>query len=112
MDVSEVLRANLLQIMKDRNLSGASVSRKAGLNLRAVKDIEQGRSKSPKIETAFKIAQALDVPLEVLLGLRKCPCSEIQNFNEVIKDISQLSVKQRQLLITIIQQLVEYTKQK
>lgn len=73
-DVSEVFRANLLKTMRDRNIPAATISRKAGLNIRAVKDIEERRAKSPRLVTVFKLAEALEVCPHDLLGLKKCKC--------------------------------------
>ncbi|MGY6704607.1 helix-turn-helix transcriptional regulator [Roseinatronobacter sp.] len=69
LDESEVFRRNMLSFMKIRGLSAAGLSRKAGLNPRAVKDIEERRTGSPRLSTVFNLARALEVPVEVLLGL-------------------------------------------
>ncbi len=69
MEESEIFRANLLRLMKERDLKAAPLSRKAGLNPRAVKDIEEGRSGSPKLSTVFKLAKALEVDPGEMLGL-------------------------------------------
>lgn len=69
MDESEAFRANLLRIMEERGIKAATLSKMAGLNARAVKDIEEGRAKSPKVSTAFAIARALGEDPGVMLGL-------------------------------------------
>lgn len=68
-DESEAFRRNMLFFMRIRGLSAAGLSRKAGLNPRAVKDIEERRTGSPRLSTVFNLARALEVPVEVLLGL-------------------------------------------
>lgn len=105
-DVSEIFRANLLQLLKDRKISAASVSRKAGLNIRAVKDIEERRAKSPRIITVIKLAQALEVPAQDLLGLAKCHCAATDDLSDAVQFFSTLPTEQRDLLVTAMRQLV------
>ena len=65
----EVFRQNLLRVMKSRGLKAAQLSRLAGLNPRAVKDIEEGRAQSPKLSTVFALADALEIDPGELIGL-------------------------------------------
>lgn len=51
----------MLAEMARQEIDAANLSRKAGLNPRAVKDIEEGRSKSPKLSSVVAIANALGV---------------------------------------------------
>lgn len=69
MEVSEVFRANLLSAMKDADIKAAELSRRAGLNPRMVKDIEEGRSQSPKLSTVFALCKALGRDPGEMLGL-------------------------------------------
>ena len=46
MDTNEIFRKNLLKARAASGMSAADVSRRAGLNDRAVKDIEEGRAQS------------------------------------------------------------------
>ncbi|WYK05452.1 helix-turn-helix transcriptional regulator [Cereibacter sphaeroides f. sp. denitrificans] len=69
MENDEVFRANLIALMKERGLKAATLSKKANLNARAVKDIEEGRSGSPRLVTLQALADALEVDLGELLGL-------------------------------------------
>lgn len=69
MDINEIFRANLLRLIAEQNLTEAEISKKAGLNPRAVTDIRERRTESPKISTAFKLAEALKVDPAELLGL-------------------------------------------
>ena len=73
MEESERFRLNLLAAMRARALSPAELSRMAGLNARAVKDIEERRAQSPKISTVFALAKALGVDPGELLGLGSPP---------------------------------------
>lgn len=69
MNESEEFRERLLALIKERQLQEAPLSVKAGLNRRAVTDIREGQTKSPKISTVFALARALDVDVATLLGL-------------------------------------------
>ncbi|WP_084386369.1 helix-turn-helix domain-containing protein [Roseinatronobacter thiooxidans] len=109
-DVSEIFRANLLQVLKDRKISAASVSRKAGLNIRAVKDIEERRAKSPRILTVFKLAEALEVPPQDLLGLTKCPCASATEISDAVEFFSSIPAEQRDSVLSAIRQLVTAVK--
>jgi len=68
MDVNTIFRLRLDAEMKAQGLNPAALSVKAGLNRRAVKDVLEGRSTSPKLSTAHALAAALGVRLEVLTG--------------------------------------------
>jgi transcriptional regulator with XRE-family HTH domain len=67
-DIKDVFRSNMLRLMTERRMTPAELSRRAGLNLRAVTDIRDGRSQSPKLSTLFAISSALGVELPELLG--------------------------------------------
>jgi predicted transcriptional regulator len=68
MDVNDIFRRKLEQIMAEKGMKAPEVARLARLNRRMVYDIIEGRSQSPKIETVFKIADALSVHPGELLG--------------------------------------------
>lgn len=69
MNVNEILRANLERIMHEKGMKAPEVARRADLNRRMVYDILAGRSQSPKIETVFKLANALNCGPGELIGL-------------------------------------------
>lgn len=69
----EIFRRNLIALMRERGLAAATLSKEAKLNARAVKDIEEGRSGSPRLVTAQALADALEVDLSELLGLGPTP---------------------------------------
>lgn len=69
MNESEVFRENLLRIIAERGLPEAQVSTDAGLNRRAVTDIRERRTASPKLSTVMALAKALSVDPGELLGL-------------------------------------------
>lgn len=69
MHESDVFRANLERLRKAKGLSAAGLSRMAGLNPRAVTDIEEGRADSPKLSTVFALARALAADPAEMIGL-------------------------------------------
>ena len=69
MDESDTFRRNLLRLMAERGLKAAQLSKLAGLNPRAVKDIEEGRAASPKLSTVFALAYALGADPAEMMGL-------------------------------------------
>ncbi len=62
-------KSNLESIMTARkgDINAKTLSLKAGLGETAVRDILQGRSVSPKLETVQKLAKALNVPVYRLI---------------------------------------------
>ena len=69
MNVDNTFRQNLISKRAASGLTAAELSRRAGLNVRAVTDIEEGKAISPKISTAFAIAYALSADPGEMLGL-------------------------------------------
>lgn len=65
MDVSERFGENLLRVRQARKLSQDSVSERARISRTQISLIENGQ-RQPRIETAIKLAGALDVPIEAL----------------------------------------------
>lgn len=69
MDQNETFRENLLAALAESGMTEAELSIKAGLNRRAVTDIRERRTVSPKISTVFALAQALHRDPGELLGI-------------------------------------------
>ena len=69
MDENETFRANLLRLMKDQGLNEAELSKLAGLNPRAVTDIREERTRSPKLSTVIALAKALNADPAEMIGL-------------------------------------------
>lgn len=72
-EVDDVVRARLKQERERQGVSASQLSVRAGLNRRAVTDIEEGRAVAPKITTVFALAEALGVSPSYLLGLTDVP---------------------------------------
>lgn len=59
-------RTRLVAARRAAHLSQPELARSAGVNLSALRQFEQGRNQGLKVETVYKIARALDVPMEAL----------------------------------------------
>ncbi|OOY15094.1 helix-turn-helix transcriptional regulator [Thioclava sp. DLFJ4-1] len=71
MDEGEIFRRNMLRVMKELDLNEAQLSKKAGLNARAVTDIRERRVASPKLSTVFALCKALNRDPGEMLGIGK-----------------------------------------
>lgn len=79
-------------------MSAAELSRRAGLNLRAVKDIEEGRALSPKLSTVFAIAGALGADPGEMIGLG--PRANLQP--DLISFLQQYPVEQQERFLAAL----------
>ncbi len=66
---SEILK----ELIAKEGTNPAALSKKAGLNARAVTDIIEGRSKNPRSDTLEKLALALEVEVSVFYGSTVLP---------------------------------------
>lgn len=66
--MNEIFRLRLAAEMAAQGHNPASLSKKANMNRRAVTDLLEGRAQSPKLSTAFAIAEALGLTLDELTG--------------------------------------------
>ena len=98
MSESEIFRENLLRAMQEQRLTAAELSRLAGLNSRAVKDIEERRVVSPKLSTVFALAKALNRDPGELLGLGR----RLAIKAELAEFLSQYSPEDQERLLSAI----------
>lgn len=70
MDVNEIFRLRLKAEMEAQGYNPASLSKRANMNPRLVKDILEARAQSPKLSTAHALAQSLGLGLDELTGSR------------------------------------------
>ncbi|MFA6216415.1 MAG: helix-turn-helix transcriptional regulator [Candidatus Omnitrophota bacterium] len=59
---------NLVKLRKGKGLTQEGLARKANISYHTLIKLESGGIKNPKIETVIKIASALEVSLDKLLG--------------------------------------------
>ena len=90
-DIDAIFRVNLFRLMGEQGLTAAELSRKARLNARAVKDIEEGRSKSPKLSTAKALADALGVSLDYLV-MPAARQDLVENADRLLRDVDAATV--------------------
>lgn len=99
MEVNEYFRKRLAEERQRQGLSAAELSRRAGLNARAVTDIEEGRAQSPKISTVFALAAALCLDPGDLIGLG--PRASLES--ELVAFLSQYDAEtQKRLLAALL----------
>tara|TARA_R110000744_G_scaffold254726_1_gene370287 strand:+ start:1774 stop:2094 length:321 start_codon:yes stop_codon:yes gene_type:complete len=73
MNEGEIFIKNLVAALEEDDLNEAELSRRAGLNRRAVTDLREGRVQSPKLSTVFKLAKALNRDPGEMMGLGARP---------------------------------------
>lgn len=61
---------NLVKLRKEKGLTQEGLARKSNLSYHTLIKLESGSIKNPKIETVFKLADALDVAIDALVGKR------------------------------------------
>lgn len=96
-----MFRASLARLMAEKGLSAKGLSKLAGLNDRAVKDIEEGRAQSPKLSTVFAIARALGADPGEMLGLG--PRHDL--LPELAAYLSQYSLSEQEQLLKALSAL-------
>lgn len=68
MEVSEIIAYNFRKIREERNLSMGQLAEQAGISKVVLSQIEKGDS-NPTINTLWKVADALNMPLSSLIEL-------------------------------------------
>ncbi len=91
-----LVAANIDALMKQRSLDAASLARLAKLGPTGIYDILSGKSQSQKVITIAKIAQALDVPIDVLF--RDRPLNDLHA--QLYSVLMHLPEADRQRLLT------------
>lgn len=69
------LGRRLKEIRKDKNLSAAELSKQSGVARSLISQIESGKRQSTSIDTVYRLAKALDVPVASLLS--EVPSSQL-----------------------------------
>ncbi len=59
---------NLAKLRKQKGLTQEGLARKADISFHTIIKLESGGIKNPKIETVIKLADALDVSIDKLIG--------------------------------------------
>lgn len=89
---------NIEVIMDQLGTDAAKLARAAGLGPTGIYDIIKGRSRSPRLETLTKIAEALGVPVALLLEEK----GDDDLKNEILALVAGMTAEERQrTLVTI-----------
>lgn len=62
---------NLVKLRKEKGLTQEGLARKANISYHTLIKLESGGIKNPKIETVMKLAEALRISLDELVGLKR-----------------------------------------
>lgn len=66
-ELTAIVSENIQSVMARKGMTAASLARRAHLNPTGIYDIISGKSKSPRLDTISKIAEALGVSVVTLL---------------------------------------------
>ena len=95
-----MIENNIKRIRKNKGLTREAISRKSGVIYRTVENIEKGKTKNPGIITIKKIAETLEVPVDVLLKEK----GEAVNISIPSEIIEILSKKKMVYLLSLLKE--------
>ena len=101
----ENFRTNLRLVRTEKGFDAANLSLSAGLNRRAVTDIEIGASKNPTLQTCVKVCNALGVDLSEMIAQQRPVL-----LPELAAYLSQISKKDQQTILAAIECLRSLTE--
>lgn len=94
-EITMMVAANIEGLMKHKKLSPPRLAEKAKLNPTAIYDIISGKSRSPRLETISKIANALEVPISMLFEQR----TDAELRSQIIEAFARLTSDEKTLLL-------------
>lgn len=104
-----MLVAHNIQLLMDHlGTNPAEVARDAGLGPTGIYDILKGRSRSPRLETIVKIAEALGVPVSLLFEER----GDDDVKNEILALVAAMPEDERRRALVTIRAWSEMARQK
>lgn len=92
-----IAATNIMKEMERRGMDGSSLARAAGLNPTGVYDILSGKSRSPRLDTIAKIANALNIDVAQLISM---PTKE-ELKDEIYSIFSDLDSDEQEKLLQI-----------
>lgn len=92
-----IVAENIQGEMAARNITAAALARKANINATGVYDIISGKSRSPRLDTIQKIADALDVSVSALFE-RKSTSALAADLLEIARQLPE--DEQHKLILT------------
>ena len=87
--LTERFKKNLKKAIEQKGTNPKKLSLDAGLGETAVRDILKERSASPKLETAAKIAKALNTPLSELTGEEQDTDEWVQMHSNALRNLAE-----------------------
>lgn len=76
-DIERRFTENLLRILNERGITEAAASRAAGLNPRFVTDLKIGHTRSPRLANAYAMADFLGLDIkDIIEGRSKSPLNQ------------------------------------
>ena len=101
--ISENFAERLQQLRLSKNLSQAEVAERADLQVAVVSFFETGRRK-PSFDTLLKLADALSVSTDYLLGRRVARVSSATG--KLLRDFEKLSIKDQAVIVDMTKVLL------
>ena len=95
-ELAMLVAHNIQSAMARQGLNPAELARKAKINATGVYDILSGKSQSPRLDTIYKIARALHVPMSYLLE----EATEADLRAQIIEAIERLPEGERRRILT------------
>ncbi len=99
-----ILYETIATLCKKKQLSIAALCRKANVSAGIISDLKTGRKKTISVETATKLAAALEVSADVLTGAHAQGDDPLLTLYEQVKDL--LDARDKQELIAFMQMKV------
>jgi len=76
MDESDEFLQGLRKVMEAKNLKPSPLSEKAGLGITAIRDLYRKKAASPKLSTALKIADAVEMSVDQIIAAAHAPVDQ------------------------------------
>lgn len=89
------IKDRVTQMMRSKGLTQADLRRITGLGSSQISYIIQGRTTDPRLSTAMKIADALDVSLDWLAGRDSQKTQEMDPFQEELNRCYEVCTPER-----------------
>lgn len=93
-EISDIVKENLKSLMEERNYNIHSLANNCGLHASALRMLYTGATKSPSLETLYKLAEFFNVSLDELTGRKKFVGSsqkkDFQWNTKIFKEVSDI----------------------
>lgn len=94
----------IIKLRMSAGWSQSELSRRAGITSAALSQIEKG-GRMPSLPVIEKLAKALEVGIAEIIGERDLSNNEIDIFFRKFKEINNLSLKDQDLILMIVNRL-------